>query len=480
VFLVPSILSFIRTSDGRRRPKQTQTLVLVLAGLVMILVGCGGEVVQEEDRQFANERSTEAPVEPTNHPVVPDGVIPTEVIPTALPPDAADQMLALSSAPESVMVRSGNVVEIVDPLHPDARVSVAFTDSWELLAFAPSPAGGRLVGLLRGPEGELGVELRNTRGEMLASWDLSAWSSAGATPEAAVGDEAGFAISWTGDDERVLTTIAGTTLVSVDLTGEAEPIDLPPGVGNLVEASWSPTGDRIAMLGVGADGTGVVSIVSPYVDGESFRQVIPPPADAANLGSVTRFAWLPDGASLIYILAQDASETNPGGNLYRLDLQNRQRQVVATPGRGGPTAQIVDFAVAPDGSAVSYVIASPSDEIWTYHSLWIRSLSSALHLQVNTPVESNVTGMWWAGPGFVWRTTVDDRPILFYADQRTKRTEIWDSAAIDTATPVAASPVAMLPASPVAEPLPVFGTPESVAASPVSSPVASPGATPIR
>jgi hypothetical protein len=335
--------------------------------------------------------------------------------------------------------------------------------------------------LLRGPEGQHAVELRNTRGELLASWDLSEWSSTGATPEATVGNEAGFAISWTGDAERVLATIAGTTLVSVNLEGDAERISLPSRVGNLVEASWSPTGDRIAMLGIGADGAGVVSLVSPYVDGESFRQVIPPAADAANLGSVTQFAWLPDGSGLVYILAQDTRATNPGGNLYRLDLQNRQRQVVATPGRGGPTAQIVEFALAPDGSAVSYVIAIPSDEVWTYHSLWIRSLSSALHLQVDTPGQSNVTGMWWTGPGFVWRTTVDDRPLLYYADQRTDRVEIWDSALSDEATPVAASPVAMSPASPeVAQPIPAEGTPDPESATPVASPAASPESTPIR
>jgi hypothetical protein len=471
-----------------RGKSPARLLLFVFVMLALVLTGCGGEAQLDENRQFANERSTEAPVEPTKRPIVPDGIIPTETLPTALPPDAAENMLSVTSAPDGVMVRSGNAVVVVDPLNPESTETVGFAQGWELLAFAPSPAGGRLVGLVQGPAGELGVELRNTRGERLAGWDLSEWSTTPATPSPAVGDEAGFAISWTGNNERVLAIIAGSTLLSIDLAGEIDAIDLPTGVGNLVEASWSPAGNRIAMLGIVEDGAGVVSIVSPYVDGESLRQVIPPAADAANLGSVTQFAWLPDGSSLIYILAQNASVTNPGGNLYRLDLERRQRQVVATPGRGGPAAQIVDFAVAPDGSAVSYVIANPVDDTWAYHSLWIRSLRSALHFQVDTPTRSNVTGMWWVGPGFVWRATVDARPVLYYTDQRTDPVVVWDQATSEMATPVAASPVPLLPGSPVplvptspvAQPDRGSATPQAVPATPSASPASTPGATPIR
>lgn len=440
-----------------------------------MLAACGSESGPEEDRRFANDPATEAPAEPTTAPITPDGVVPSQDVPTALPPDAAEGLIESEGAPAGVMLRDGNAVFVVDPSAPGQRTEVTFGETGSLLDFAPSPSGGRVVGLVLTPDDGLMVELRNTRNEVIDRWQIEDDAASMASPAATVGAEAGFAISWTGARDRVLATIDGSRLVSVDFADGPEEISIPEGFGQLIEASWSPTGDRIAMFGIGPTGSGTIWTVSPYVDGESFRQVMPPAADAANLGSVTHFEWLADGSGLLYILAQDASATHPGGNLYRLDLSSRQRQIVATPGRGGPTAQIVDFTVSPDGASVAYVIASQTNDEWSYHSLWIRSLASPLHLQVDTGGAAEVSGMWWAGSGFVWRTPTVDGPQLAFQDRRTLPTIIWQPADAVIATPVAspiASPVASPLATPVASPI------ASPFASPVASPVAIPNATP--
>ena len=450
--------------------------------LVMLLAACGSESGPEEDRRFANDPATEAPAEPTDMPVTPDGVVASEVVPTALPPDAAEGLLESSGAPAGVMQRDGNLVFVVDPALPGQRTEITFGESGSLLDFAPSPSGGRVAGLVLTSDGELVVELRNTRNEVIDRWRIEGDDAPSATPAAAVGTEAGFAISWTGSTDRVLVTVAGSRVVSVDFAEGQEEVAIPDGFGQIIEASWSPTGDRIAMFGIGPSGAGTIWTVSPYVDGESFRQVIPPAADASNLGSVTQYAWLADGSGFLYILAQDASATNPGGNLYRLDLASRQRQIVATPGRGGPTAQIVDFAVSPDGASVSYVIASPSDDDWLYHSLWIRSLTSALYLQVDRGGSADVTGMWWAGSGFTWRTPTAEGPELIYQDRRTPPTLIWQPQEAMLATPVA-TPMTEDQARPVFDIGTPSATPEATpmadhAATPVGTPSASPGASP--
>jgi hypothetical protein len=146
----------------------------------------------------------------------------------------------------------------------------------------------------------------------------------------------------------------------------------------------------------------------------------------------------------------------------------------------------VNFAVSPDGGAVTYVISSQMGGEWSFHSLWLRSLGSPLHLQVDTGSLPGISGMWWAGSGIVWRSAEPDGPILFFEDARTPRTVIWEPADVPVATPGAtpiaspeaefATPVATPGATPIASPGAKFATP---VASPIASPQASLGATPL-
>src|SRR5690606_7641813 len=214
-------------------------------------------------------------------------------------------------------------------------------------------------------------------------------------------------VSWSVGQEQVLVTLFGKALLNVGADGEVQEILVTSRAGTLLDAAWAPAGQPIAIKTRNGSGAGTVWVFNPSIDGDSFKQVIPPAADASNLGSVTEVEWLPDGEGLAYILAQDASDASRGGQLYVIELETRERRVVATPGRGGPAAQITDFAVSPDGASVAYTIEEPDGDGWKFHSLWIRSIDSALFIDLPAASLNAVEDYWWVGDGFAWRFTSD-------------------------------------------------------------------------
>ena len=462
------------SANSRQRDSQLMGRwwrLAIVGALLLVVTACSSGSGPEEDRRFASDVATDEPAEPTEAPIVPDGVLVTQVPPTALAPDAAQGLLEAEGAPAGLLLRNGDGLILIDPARPGERSSITFASQATLLDFAPSPSGGRVVGLLRSASDELTVELRNTRNELIDRWQIDL---AETLPASAVADmqsaTEGYAVTWTGSTDRVLVTIGGKKLLNLDFTTGLHEVSIPDGFGQIREASWAPEGDRIAMFGLAPSGAGTVWTISPYVDGNSFRQVIPPPADAAGLGSVTQVEWLPDGSGLLYILAQDATDAHPGGNLYRIDLASQQRQVVATPGRGGPSAQIVNFSLSPDGRAVAYTIENPDGESWRFHSLWIRSISSPLHLAVDTGNVQRVSGMAWVGSGFTWQVPVAEGVDVTYDDRRSAPVIIWQPSDALVASP-AVSPVAA-GATPVASPQ------ATIEASPRATPIASPIASP--
>jgi hypothetical protein len=243
------------------------------------------------------------------------------------------------------------------------------------------------------------------------------------------------------------------------------------------DAIWSPRGDQIALLGTNATGSGVIWLFDPNVDGESLRQVVPPNADAANLGSVTGFSWLPNGLGLAYILAPGQGDENPGGQMYTLDLETGARQVVATPGRGGPAAQIVTFTVSPDGKSIAYTIASPVDGGWQFHSMWVRSLKQHVVHEVPVPDTERVNAIWWVASGLAWEqqtgeqadyvliTKTEDLYLLLSRGPDVPASPVSDGTPL--ATPELATPLAE--GTPQATPVPATPAASPAAASPIAA-----------
>jgi hypothetical protein len=158
-------------------------------------------------------------------------------------------------------------------------------------------------------------------------------------------------------------------------------------------------------------------------------------------------------------------------------------RLIASAGRAAPVAQIVDFAVSPDGSSLAYTIATPDStgERLMFHSLWVRSLDGTATVPVPIPGNVAVTQLWWTAEGLVWRSqpagTNEEAAEAGQAfaierlDPQSQQHVLF--SATPAATP-AASPGAT-PESPGATPAPSESTPASSDSTPESdaSPVAS-------
>jgi dipeptidyl aminopeptidase/acylaminoacyl peptidase len=271
----------------------------------------------------------------------------------------------------------------------------------------------------------------------------------------------------------------GDTLVSVDLNGDADVLMLPPNMPRIAHAEWSPAGDRIGVLARDEREGGSVLVFDPDDPGQPAEQLVPPTADTSGTGSVVQFAWLPNGSGLAYLMADEQRGPAHGGSIYIHDERTGQRRLVATPGRGGPAAQIVDFEVSPDGKAISYVIATPEGDAWQFNSLWIRSLKGSQALSVPVSDTRPVTDMWWVDSGLAW-AQAGETVRIDIVDAATGTRTLLDTAPLASATPVTgatpeASPLttsAGLGATPgAATPAvatPVSGTP--AAATPAGTP----------
>jgi hypothetical protein len=439
----------------------------VVAGL---LSACAEESTgPEEDRRFANEEVTSIPTEaPAEQPTVPVEA------PTATSPGSGETLLAAENAPSTIVFPEGRELRVVDIDNPMSANSIVPADDERIVDYASSSDGSRIAVLAIGGEDsdvEPSLLLFDETGSEINRWPLGDWADSPeiATPLADLISEGVGSVSWKPGDEQLLVTLFGKSLLDVGLDGEVQEILVTSRAGTLLDAEWSPTGELIALKTRTGSGTGTVWVFNPGIDGDSFKQVIPPAADASNLGSVTAVEWLPDGSGLAYILAQDATDASPGGQLYAIDLESRERRVIATPGRGGPAAQITSFSVSPDGTSVAYTIEEPGSDGWQFHSLWTRSIDTALYIDLPTSGVDAVGNYWWIGDGFAWMYQSGETHGVAFQRADADAGLLWGPDPPQDGTPQA-SPVAVG----------VDGTPAALQASPVAATPAlgTPGATP--
>lgn len=435
--------------------------IAIVAGL---LVACADDSGDTEDRRFANQPFTEAPVAAT-----PSRPSPVTSPPTRPPEASPEALLDAPGAPGTVYALIDGSIQVIDATGTGPGARIEAPSSRRFVAIAPSPAGDRVAALTM-PAGQnlpeaAEVAVYDFEGQVLNQWpQLTSAGQEGATPVAdtPAGQSPDGSISWAPEGDRLLVALGGTTLVTIDIDGEASVLPLTSPIQRIVHAGWSPRGDQIAFLARNLEGSGVVWVFDPYVDGISLRQVAPPNADAANLGSVTAFAWMPDGSGLIYILSEEAGANAVGGQVYTINLKLGVRLLVATPGRGGPAAEIVDFAVSPDGKAVAYTIAIPSGDAWQFHSLWVRSITMTGLYNVPAGTPERIDRLWWADPGIVWRQQSGDIVDIVAHSPSEDLVILYTLMPGATGTPGATPNATPILATPVATPVagtPIAGTP---------------------
>lgn len=438
--------------------------VLVVAGL---LVACADDSAKPDDRRFANEPSTEVP-EATSPAQTPFASVPT---PTPLPQASPESLLDAPDTPRFIFLLLDGSIDVIDTVGSEPPRRIIAPDSRRFVAIAPSPVDERVAALTmpvaETVDGPAEVTIYDSQGQILNGWsDLPAASGHIATPrsDADAVPVSAPSISWGPDVNRLLVAMGGSELVSIDIGGEASVLPVPAPVQQVAHAAWSPQDDQIALLAPNAEGGAAIWVFSPYVDGVSMRQVAPPNADASNLGSVTQFAWLPDGSGLAYILAADAGAGVAGGQLYTINLKLDIKLLVATPGRGGPAAQIVDFALAPDGKAIAYTIAIPDGEQWQFHSLWVRSVQARAVYNVPAGNPGSVERLWWVGSGIAWQQQAGGTLEIVAQMAGEKPVTLFTAGPggddLAGATPVAATPAASTPAATPISATPVQATPD--------------------
>jgi len=434
--------------------------VLVVAGL---LVACADDSATPDDRRFANEPSTEVP-EATSPPQTP-----VASAPTPLPQASPESLLDAQDAPGFIFLLLDGSIDVIDAAGSEPPRRIIAPDSRRFVAIARSPVDERVAALTmpvtETADARAEVAIYDSEGQMVNGWsDLPSATGGIATPGPDAVPVPPPSISWGPDANRLLVATGGSDLVSLDIDGEASVLPVPSPVQQVVHAAWSPQDDQIALLAPNADGSAAIWVFSPYVDGVSMRQVAPPNADASNLGSVIEFAWLPDGSGLAYILAGDTGAGEAGGQLYTINIKLGIKLLVATPGRGGPAAQIVDFALSPDGRAIAYTIAIPDGEQWQFHSLWVRSVQARAVYGVPAGNPERIERLWWAGSGIAWQQQAGgtlqivaqmagESPVTVFTAGPAGESPIG-------ATPDAATPVASTPAATPISATPVQATPD--------------------
>ncbi len=436
--------------------------VLVVAGL---LVACADDSATPDDRRFANEPSTEVPeaTSPAQTPVA--------AAPTPLPQASPESLLDAPDTPRFIFILLDGSIDVIDTVGSEPPRRIIAPDSRGFVAIARSPVDDRVAALTmpvtETVDGRAEVVMYDRQGQVLKGWpDLPSATGNIATPrsDADAVPVPAPSISWGPDVNRLLVSMGGSELVSIDIDGAASVIPVPAPVQQVTHAAWSPQDDQIAMLAPNAEGSTAIWVFSPYVDGVSMRQVAPPNADASNLGSVTQFAWLPDGSGLAYILSGNTGTGAAGGQLYTINLKLGIKLLVATPGRGGPAAEIVDFALSPDGRAIAYTIAIPDGEQWQFHSLWVRSVQTRAVYNVPAGNPERIERLWWAGSGIAWQQQAGgtleivaqmagENPVMVFTPDP-------GGDGLTSATPDPATPAASTPAATPISATPVQATPD--------------------
>jgi hypothetical protein len=454
---------------ARRGPLRAALTVSLAAGL---LVACADEQGGEEDRRFANQPVTEQVTIAGVDASPESGPVPT---PKSLP--SPEALLNVRGAPSIVYAIVDGRVLAVDTSEPARSSWIPVDTGATVVDLVSSPSGGRLA-ILQAREGaaDIGFEvvLYGAEGTEHGRWSLPVSPRQAATPvvAGAPGSHAQGSITWSADGSSLLVAMNGDTLVAIELDGEAEVLPVPANMPRFTVAAWSPAGDLIGVLASDEREGGRVLVFDPDNPALEAEQIAPPTADTSGTGSVAQFAWLPNGSGLAYLMADEQRSTEPGGSLYIHDERTGQRRLVATPGRGGPAAQIIDFEVSPDGKAVAYVIATPEGDSWRFNSLWVRSLKGSQAFPVPVVDTLPVTSVWWIDSGLAWAqegesfridvaAPVSGTQTLVTLSPETAATPVISSTpgAGDNATPVGSPPAIATPVSATPDAATPAGTP---------------------
>ena len=431
-----SLLVLSATSTSKQRSGRVVSWVLGTALLTLTLAGCADD---ETGRRFANDARPE-PGLPTSVPRLPATQRPVVVA----SPISDSQLLQTRGAAGRFYYEVNDTLWTMAPAAADTMPVFAPPAGTVIRALAPSPNGDRVAALLvdeaDGGERASVIVLADSGAELFRIDDIATLAE----------QEAASAVSldWSPQGEKLLVGLNPGGLMMVPITGEQAPRMIVVGElgSSAASPAWSPTGEEIGFLApTDANQVGLY-VAAPAAS--------PVPLLTATTGDrlILDWAWLPDGRSLLF-----SEQDGDGGSadLWRIQSDGSDRELVASAGRVAPVARIVNPTPSRDGRSVAYVIVVPDGTSEAFHSLWVRSLGSNQGFAVNIPPDEAVTDLWWTDAGLMVRTvqgaayheTYQGGGFTIY--QVVEGSQVRVAVAASDATPQA-SPVATPLATPVA------------------------------
>lgn len=402
--------------------------------LLLVLVGC---VDEDSGRQFANDP------QPTSALPTADA---TRRAPTARPatpqasPVSAEELLQTRGAAGRFYFESDGALWTMAPRADEVNPVFEPAIGTSIRALAASPRGDRVAAVLVRTEDEADVAdlvVLAEDGEEVARYDNI--GALGPDPNGRV-----VSLDWSPQGEKLLVALSPGGLVAVQLTGDAEPkLIVSGGVASRPEqAAWSPTGEDVGFLATTEDERASIYVAGVAATPTSPRALLP---DDGSRPTIFDWAWLPDGRSLLFSEERDLTST---ADLWRINSDGTDRELVASAGSVAPVARIVGAEPSRDGRAVAYLVIVPGDGNDVFDSLWVRDLSTNHGYRIQVPSGTSVTDVWWTDAGLMFRAIPGNQYTSKYNGGPYGLYRVTDGTEASLVHEVASEPLASPAASP--------------------------------
>lgn len=399
----------------------------MLVACSVLLAACGADSpteTVEEDRHFANEPAGEERATPT---LTPTGIA-SPIAPETGPLPSPETLLNSRGASDTLYtVRDGNLVALTMRNGTTGTTEIPLPEGWMLVDYEPSPAGDRVAVLMESGSG-ISLGFFASSGAMTgdprslttgpadsATPGASPVSTPDATPvvspESAI-DPGSYHVTWSPEGTGVLVS-SPSQLLRVPVRGEPEAIAIDTEPGVIQQAVWSPQGTEVLLL-IEQDNASTRTYLLTLED-RMVRELkaLRTTADIR----MDSLSWLPDGSSVVFVRSEMTDDIPLHGQIFLYRLGQEVPTLVATSGQGGPSASITQVVPSPDGRSVAYVISIRDVDRWSFHSMWIRSLTDSLSYGVPADNVDLVSQLWWVYDGLAWEQrstgTDDSGEILF-------------------------------------------------------------------
>jgi hypothetical protein len=433
-----------RTIGSPASRSRSLAIAAVMVVVLSVLTAC---VDDSNGPQFANDLRTPASTVPASL-ATPDLTLMPTPPPQASPVSAAE-LLRARGAPSRIYFLRGSELWTLSLADKSANRVIAPEGGRAIVAFDASPSGDKAAVAFGAPDGGPAASLAvvDAAGKTLQRFD-----DLGQALKATVSTPA--SVDWSPQGAAILIGFRDGGIASIPVGDGAPKLLLAPNVARHPEAAaWSPTGQDFAFL----DRTGADQPLALYrasvAAGASAPKIVAPSGDSA--ASIQRFAWLPDGRSLLF--TQEGGALGSGStDLWQVGADGAGRKLVASAGVAAPVAQINQFAPSTDGRSVAYAIDVPTAGGPKFDSLWLRELDSGRPIQAPMPSGISVVRMWWTSAGLVVEATIRPTPgtpvasqagttVLLLAPPVGRVEELLRFGTHPAATPVAATPIAATP-----------------------------------